>query len=251
MFDEKDLIESDLAGAPPAPLLEGVDSDEDDLEASDDASEDGDNQEGEEASEDEELLDDEFDLEDADEDGAEGEENEEDGTSGDEGAMDDNILQAEDELEGDFDEEDDLLESEDDMALNLDTEGHRGLPDIQVVQMRIASATRVLGDWKTLGKKTGRSRSEVYEQFIDDICTYYGYNKFLAEKLVDLFSVDEVSAHKQIYILKAWANIHPNRAVYHLLRCFRHPSTGYHPCEYPQNPAARIGTNAHQPRCFA
>lgn len=80
------------------------------------------------------------------------------------------------------------------MALNLaNTETPaNGLPDLQVVQMRLASATRALGDWKAHGRKTGKSRSEVMEQLIDDIGNYYGYNKFLAEKLLELFPVEEV-----------------------------------------------------------
>lgn len=59
MFSEKDLIESSLAGAGPAPQLEGVDSDEDDLELLDEAFPEG--QEDEEA--DLEDLEDEFDVE--------------------------------------------------------------------------------------------------------------------------------------------------------------------------------------------
>lgn len=115
-------------------------------------------------------------------------------TSGDEEGMNGDLATAAEDLEG-FDDEDDLLEEdEDDMALNLasDDDGQRGPPDIQLVQMRIASGTRALADWRIHGKKTGKSRSEVFDQFISDICSYYGYNKFLAEKLVDLFSIDEV-----------------------------------------------------------
>lgn len=122
-------------------------------------------------------------------------EQDEEMTSGDEEGMNGELALASEDLE----DEDDLLEdgSDDDMALNLagDDGAHQGLPDIQVVQMRIASATRALSDWRIHGKKTGKSRSEIYDQFIEDICSYYGYNKFLAEKLVDLFSVDEVSGH--------------------------------------------------------
>lgn len=118
--------------------------------------------------------------------------------SGDEEDVDGEGALEADDLEELEEGEDDLLEDEsddDDMALNLasDENGQRSLPDIQVVQMRIASATRALSDWRIHGKKTGKSRSEVFDQFIEDICSYYGYNKFLAEKLVDLFSVDEVS----------------------------------------------------------
>lgn len=64
MFSEKDLIESNLAGAGPAPVLEGVDSDEDDLELLDEAFAEG--QEGEEDN-DLDDLEDEYDVEDDDE----------------------------------------------------------------------------------------------------------------------------------------------------------------------------------------
>lgn len=37
------------------------------------------------------------------------------------------------------------------------------------------------------------SRSEYVEQIIYDISNYYGYNEFLAEKLFQLFPVDEVN----------------------------------------------------------
>jgi len=123
----------------------------------------------------------------------------EEATSGDEAAQEDLEAFATDDLVTGEDEDDlldgDIPDSEDeDMALNLantETPAH-GLPDLQVVQMRLASATRALGDWKAHGHKTGKSRSEVMEQLIDDIGNYYGYNKFLAEKLLDLFPVEEV-----------------------------------------------------------
>lgn len=100
---------------------------------------------------------------------------------------------------GEEDEEDDDEfdeDSDEDMALNLATADDKpaGIPDLQLVQMRMASATRALSDWRTHGPKTGKSRSEVYEQLTDDICNYYGYNKFLAEKLLELFPVEEVRA---------------------------------------------------------
>ena len=113
----------------------------------------------------------------------------------DDEAMDDSAAFAE--LEGidGEDEDEEFPDSEDeDMALNLANGTNNlatGMPDLQVVQMRLASATRALGDWKAHGSKTGKSRSEVFEQLVEDICNYYGYNKFLAEKLVELFPVEE------------------------------------------------------------
>lgn len=60
MFSEKDLIESELAGAGPAPELEGEDSEADDLALLDEAF-----AAGQEAEEDDgaDALDDEFDVE--------------------------------------------------------------------------------------------------------------------------------------------------------------------------------------------
>jgi len=59
----------------------------------------------------------------------------------------------------------------------------------------MASAVRALSNWKQLGPQlnaNGKSRSDVYDQFISDVCEYYGYNQFLAEKLVELFPIEEV-----------------------------------------------------------
>lgn len=59
----------------------------------------------------------------------------------------------------------------------------------------MASAVRALSNWKSLGAQLnaqGKSRSDVYDQFISDVCEYYGYNTFLAEKLVELFPIEEV-----------------------------------------------------------
>ena len=38
-----------------------------------------------------------------------------------------------------------------------------------------------------------RARSEYVDQLVADIASYYGYNDFLAEKLFQLFPVNEVS----------------------------------------------------------
>ncbi|KAL7412785.1 NOL1/NOP2/sun family-domain-containing protein [Mrakia frigida] len=50
---------------------------------------------------------------------------------------------------------------------------------------------RILGDWSKWGGKDGRSRNDYMEQLVADIATYYGYNEFLAEKLLQLFPVSE------------------------------------------------------------
>lgn len=62
MFSEKDLIESNTAGAGPAPVLDGVDSDEDDLAALDEEFAGGLSRDEDE--EEDGDLEDEFDVED-------------------------------------------------------------------------------------------------------------------------------------------------------------------------------------------
>ncbi|GAO46205.1 hypothetical protein G7K_0440-t1 [Saitoella complicata NRRL Y-17804] len=63
-------------------------------------------------------------------------------------------------------------------------------PDLAIIQTRIREIARVLNDFKSLGEE-GRSRSEYTEQIIQDIATYYGYNTYLAEKLFNIFSINE------------------------------------------------------------
>ncbi|OLL21972.1 25S rRNA (cytosine-C(5))-methyltransferase nop2 [Neolecta irregularis DAH-3] len=58
------------------------------------------------------------------------------------------------------------------------------------IQMRIQEISRILSDIKNFGEQ-GRSRSEYVLQIIRDISVYYGYSEFLAEKLFNMFSVQE------------------------------------------------------------
>jgi ribosomal RNA methyltransferase Nop2 len=69
-------------------------------------------------------------------------------------------------------------------------EQSRGGPDLQTLQRRMRACVRVLDNFARLG--AGRSRSEYTTQLIADIAGYYGYNEFLAEKLLQLFPVGEV-----------------------------------------------------------
>ncbi|TNY20842.1 nucleolar protein NOP2 [Rhodotorula diobovata] len=65
------------------------------------------------------------------------------------------------------------------------------LEDLRQVEKRMRTAARVLAHWKELGPATGRSRSDLVEQLIADICQYHGYTPFLAEKLFEIFGVEE------------------------------------------------------------
>ncbi|KAI1330623.1 NOL1/NOP2/sun family-domain-containing protein [Xylariaceae sp. FL0255] len=66
-------------------------------------------------------------------------------------------------------------------------------PDLQLLRTRISDTVRVLEDFSKLSEP-GRSRSDYTAQLIKDICAYYGYSEFLAEKLFNLFSPKEALA---------------------------------------------------------
>ena len=66
-------------------------------------------------------------------------------------------------------------------------------PDLQLLRQRITDTIRILGDLKTLGQP-GKSRAEYVDLLLGDICTYYGYTRFLAEKLFNLFTPMEAFA---------------------------------------------------------
>lgn len=66
-------------------------------------------------------------------------------------------------------------------------------PDLQLLRTRINDLIRVLEDFSKLAE-SGRSRSDYISQLLKDICTYYGYSPYLAEKLFNLFPVREAFA---------------------------------------------------------
>ncbi|KAL2882412.1 rRNA (cytosine-C5-)-methyltransferase nop2 [Colletotrichum sp. CLE4] len=66
-------------------------------------------------------------------------------------------------------------------------------PDLQLLRTRITENIRVLDDFAKLHEE-GRSRTEYVSQLLKDICAYYGYSEYLAEKLFSLFSPREAFA---------------------------------------------------------
>ncbi|KAL2137030.1 hypothetical protein VTI74DRAFT_10506 [Chaetomium olivicolor] len=84
---------------------------------------------------------------------------------------------------GDGDEEDELSSK---------TKGLLA-PDLQMLRTRITETIRVLEDFSNLAEE-GRSRAEYTNQLLKDICAYYGYNEYLAEKLMNLFPPREAFA---------------------------------------------------------
>ncbi|KAI4663616.1 uncharacterized protein J4E78_004032 [Alternaria triticimaculans] len=65
--------------------------------------------------------------------------------------------------------------------------------DIQLLRTRLTDTIRVLDDFKNLAEE-GRSRAEYRASLLKDICAYYGYSEFLADKLLNLFPPREAQA---------------------------------------------------------
>ena len=59
-------------------------------------------------------------------------------------------------------------------------------PDLQLLRTRISDTIRVLEDFSKLAE-AGRSRPEYRNQLLKDVCAYYTYSPYLAEKLMNLF----------------------------------------------------------------
>ncbi|KAH0079550.1 NOL1/NOP2/sun family putative RNA met, partial [Aureobasidium melanogenum] len=66
-------------------------------------------------------------------------------------------------------------------------------PDLQLLRTRITETTRVLTSFKELSDPS-RSRADYINSLMNDICAYYGYSRFLAEKLWRLFTPQEALA---------------------------------------------------------
>ena len=100
-------------------------------------------------------------------------------------------------------EDDDPLEgedSEDDEAnqfllptVEEEEEEQRQPLNLQLVHMRIQEVVRVLSNFAALAEPD-RSRADYMDRLCKDVQTYYGYNEFLAEKVLDLFSPEEAIA---------------------------------------------------------
>ncbi|CDR47359.1 CYFA0S31e00782g1_1 [Cyberlindnera fabianii] len=78
-----------------------------------------------------------------------------------------------------------ILPNEEELALES-----QGPKDLTVLRTRMIEIVKVLEDFKTLAEE-GRSRNEYVDRLLQDICDYFGYSRFLAEKLFNLFSPSE------------------------------------------------------------
>jgi 25S rRNA (cytosine2870-C5)-methyltransferase len=107
-----------------------------------------------------------------------------------------------DQEQADIDE--DAQQELDDDALQTNIAGDDGVldgadttpglaPDLQQLRARITETIRILGDFSKLAAK-GKSRTEYMDLYLSDVCTYYGYTPYLAEKLMSLFTPLEAFA---------------------------------------------------------
>lgn len=62
--------------------------------------------------------------------------------------------------------------------------------DITAVRTRMIEIVKVLENFKELSEE-GKSRADYTTRLLSDICEYFGYSEFLAEKLFNLFSPSE------------------------------------------------------------
>lgn len=116
----------------------------------------------------------------------------------------DESSEAEDEEENEFDV-DSELDSNEEEPEGLDelvenprakvlpqTEEEKAITtnDMGSLRTRILEIVKVLEDFKNLAQE-GKSRKDYTEQLLDDIAAYYGYTRYMAEKLFELFNPNE------------------------------------------------------------
>lgn len=65
-------------------------------------------------------------------------------------------------------------------------------PDLNIIQARIRDVVHVLSDFKNRRDKEQTSRKDYLACLKRDLCTYYSYNEFMIDKLVDLFPIGEI-----------------------------------------------------------
>jgi ribosomal RNA methyltransferase Nop2 len=83
-----------------------------------------------------------------------------------------------------------ILEDEDDEGRPITNLVNQ---DITLLRNRLNDTVRVLDDFANLAEP-GRSRMEYRDSLLKDICSYYGYSEFLADKLLALFPPREAQA---------------------------------------------------------
>ena len=98
--------------------------------------------------------------------------------------------------------DDDLSEDDDDEPVTMANmaERSRKLEALEAEETALAKEEMKASAFAAEDDTRFSSRSEYISQLISDIAGYYGYNEFLAEKLFQLFSVNEVSISPLFYL---------------------------------------------------
>ncbi|XP_023282219.1 probable 28S rRNA (cytosine(4447)-C(5))-methyltransferase [Seriola lalandi dorsalis] len=115
----------------------------------------------------------------------------------DEGDDDDDDDDDEEKSDADMDEEDTVQTNIDEMDIFRlpgaeETEKEGVLPlDLKTIYQRIKDNVDVLCNFSTK-REEGKERAEYISLLKKDLCTYYSYNNFLIEKLIDLFPLSEL-----------------------------------------------------------
>ncbi|KAL9601649.1 MAG: hypothetical protein Q9219_002369 [cf. Caloplaca sp. 3 TL-2023] len=109
-----------------------------------------------------------------------------------ESAQEEEELQAAQELQ-DATLQTNISTEKDDLEDAQATTTSRLAPDLQLLRARMTDTIRILDNFSAL-RDPSRSRSSYTSQLLEDICIYYGYSPFLAEKLFSLFTPSEAFA---------------------------------------------------------
>ena len=64
-------------------------------------------------------------------------------------------------------------------------------PDLQIIQTRVREVIEVLKDFSSR-REDGRSRHEYIDCLKRDLCSYYNYNEYMMEKLLETFNISDI-----------------------------------------------------------
>lgn len=130
--------------------------------------------------------------------------------------------------------------------------------DLKTIYQRIKDNVDVLCNFSAK-REEGKERAEYISLLKKDLCTYYSYNYFLIEKLLDLFPLSEVG--ERFLFFHIWNHINNNPGIFFsklqklnqmfplrlLAACWfpwgqRNSSARHHPHQHPEDSKTRSCT---------